>query len=350
MAPAVIMLLLLAGCMPKEAEAPAFHEIFLYGFENARYGYFYGSPTTLTIDGSELELSEGRTQGKFVVPGALFAGGAPFLRRSLADIAPPTEVQRIPLTTDLELQASQQVGPVVYFDGRSWFTLVESAEEGVRVRIAPKPRLARLRGLGQLTREEADAYADLLEQRGPLVVTVLPEEMLERRSIDGLSEYLLTGLYVQVGVTTDTAAFQPPAQSLQWEVLARGSQATGYQAPTFVLVSDEDKLIGLWNRAYGSQLTIPPLPEVDFEHETLLAVFLGSKPTGGYGVVVDRVSVEGGDLFVDMRQTSPAEGTVTTQALTSPWLMLRVLRGGFDVAWFRDPEADTLIGVARRFN
>jgi hypothetical protein len=99
--------------------------------------------------------------------------------------------------------------------------------------------------------------------------------------------------------------------------------------------------------AHGARLQPPPLPGADLERETLLAVFLGQKPTGGYGADVRGVTLEGGDLFIDLVETSPAPGAMVTQALTSPWLLCGCRAAG-SPRWFRDPTDGRLIAVARR--
>jgi len=346
--PLLAVLLLLAGCVPESA--PKLHDVYVYGTLDARLSYLYGSPGTFLFDGSEVTLSEGSLAAPYAVDGALLIDDKPYVRRSVAPLDPPAvRVSRIPLTTDLQLAVERDVGPVVYFDGQGYFALAEAGVAGTSKRVVPRPRLNRLRGLGLLSDREADALADALERDGSaFAVAVLPRDALPAHNMDGLGEYLATGVYVQSTLATDESAFAPAPQQLPWEVLAQGQQAVGFDQPHYALVSDEAALINLWNQAHGSQLTLPPVPNVDFGRETVLALFAGQKPSGGYGVDVRRVSVDNGELYVDLSVSRPAQGAVTTQALTSPWVMIRVLRGGFGVAWLRDPQDGSLLGVARR--
>lgn len=344
----LVLLSLVAACAP-DAQ-PTLHDIYLYGLdaENVRYSFFYGAPTEFELDGETLSLEEGDADAPFAVERALLVGGAPHATAAVEPIEPPVTAARIPLTTSLQVRTSAAVGEVVYFDGDTWLSLLPEAAAGVDRRVAPKPRIGRLRGLGELTQREATALADFLELReSALVVAELPEDALPERAVDGLAEYAATGLYVQEGVPLDPTAYRAPPEQLTWEVLARGSQAVGFDDPAFLRVDDEDELLQLWNRAWGSRLEVPPVPDVEFGRETILAVFQGQQPTGGYGIEVSDVVVEGSDMFIDMRFVEPEPGAVVTQQLTSPWVMLRVLRGGIDVAWFRNPATGELLGVAR---
>lgn len=341
---------LLAGCVPESA--PSMHDVFVYGTLDARLSYLYGTPGEFLLDGSNVTLSEGALAAPFAVAGSLLVDGRPYVRFGVAPLdPPPIRVSRIPLTTDLQLSLAGDVEAAVYFDGNGFFTLADGANAGTVQRVVPRQRLNRLRGLAQLTDPEADALADALTADGaPFVLGVLPEADLPTHTVDGLNEIRRSGVYVQSDVPTDAAAFRPGPQRVAWEPLASGNQAVDFDQQDFVLVTNANNLLNLWNRANGAQLQVPPVPQVDLERETVLAVFAGRKSTGGHGVSVRAVSIENGELYVDLVVTRPQPGALTTQVITSPWTMIRVLRGGFAVAWFRDAETGGLLGVARRTN
>lgn len=344
------VLTLLVACEPDAA--PQLHDVTVTGVLDARISYVYGTPRSFTIEGSEVELAQrdpAAPRPPLAVTGSLAVDGEPFQRVAVDTIEPPVDVRRIPLTTDLQVRTLAATRAVLYFDGAAWFTLGEDDQSGLDLRVTPRPRSARLRGLGELTLNEADALAGYLEALGePLVVSVLADGDVPRRAVDGLAEYRASALHVQTGLATDTAAFRPAPRTVQWESVARGQQAVNVTRPTFRLVPSEAAFRSIWNQLHGAQLDVPPLPSVDFGRETLLVAMMGQRPTGGYAVEVQGVSIEGTDLFVDVRFVEPESGAVTTSALTSPWAVVRVLRGGVSAAWFRDPSDGSLFAVARR--
>lgn len=348
---AVLGALAVSACAP-EAERTA-HDLYVFGSQNERLTYFYGGPGQLAYQGSTVELSQApagdeRRAVEHAVGGSLLVDQQPFLRAAAEPLpVAPVTVSRIPQTTDLQLSLAADVGEVVYYDGSSYLTLLASGSAGVQQRVVPRPRFNRLRGIGQLSNAEADALADALASGGPYVLAELPAESLPTRSIDGLSEHRRTGVFVQTDIGTDQAAFRPAPTQLTWEIVARGNQATGVQGRRYQLITNQQQLTSLWALAHASQLQPPPAPRADFQRETLVAIFMGQQPTGGYGVEVVRVSEEGGDLYLDTRFTQPAAGAITTQALTSPWVIVRVLRGGYQVAWIRNAADGSLAGAAR---
>ena len=347
---ALAALLFLAACEPDAP--PQLHDVTITGVLDERFTYMYGEPRSFRLEGEEVTLEPadpGARRAPLAVTGALRIDGRPFLQAPAEPRQAPAEVRRIPLTTDVMVRTVADTRALLYFDGTLWFVLGEDDQAGLEQRLTPRPRPARLRGLGELTMAEADVIADYRERLGdPLVVGVLTGDDVPRRSVDGLAEYRATALHVQRGLPTDPTAFRPAPRTLQWEVVASGQQAVGVTRPSFRLVRDEAELRSLWNQLHGASLDVPPLPRADFARETVLVVMMGQRPSGGYRVEVQGVSLEGGDLFVDVRFVEPAPDAVTTTALTSPWTVVRVLRGAIDAAWFRDPTDGRLFAVARR--
>lgn len=347
--------LLLGACEPDPA--PTLHELTVTGALERRVAWLYGEPRAFVLEGAERALTEsepGPSLDPWAVGAALWIDGRPAwvetdLPAEVAGVASPVEVRRIPLTTDLQMRTLRETRALLYYDGSSWLTLGEYDPAGLDVRVTPRPRFGALRGLGELTNAEADALTAVLEDLGgPLVVAVLADADVPRRAVDGLAEARATAVHVTAGVPVDTGAFRPAPRDVPFEVVARGQQASGVGAASFRLLRTQDELASAWNQAHGSALQPPPVPGADLQRETLVAIFLGPKPTGGYGADVRAVSLEGGDLFVDFVETAPGAGAMVTQALTNPWLLLRVPRGGISAVWFRDPRDGRLIAVARR--
>jgi hypothetical protein len=80
-------------------------------------------------------------------------------------------------------------------------------------------------------------------------------------------------------------------------------------------------------------------PSLDEARETAIAVYLGQRPTGGYGVKLVSARVTAGVLTVHVAEKQPAPDSFTTQALATPYAIF-VFPGRGDkiiVIW----EADT---------
>ena len=350
---ALLLPLLLAGCLPSfQAGAPVLHDVALYTPQGGSlYGYFYGDPTTLSVGGREFKLTKGTSDDPLSVPRALLIEGKPYLQQEVAPLGnAPVVVQTVPFSTDLMVTTNEAVEGVLYFDGELWFTLLGQADAGFSGRVVPRERSDKLFGLGRLTRAEAEVFGRDLEARGPVVVTALAEIRDRTRQANGLGDYRNTTLVVRPGLETAAAgvtATPAGAASPVWEVLATGTQAASSDSPDFELATSRPDLEAVWNRAYGAMTSVPPLPEVDFGSSSVAAFFLGTQRSGGYSVDVQNVAVEQGEVYLDVAITQPAPGTLTTQALTNPWVMVRVDAPNLGSAWFRDVSTGELLGTAR---
>jgi hypothetical protein len=67
-------------------------------------------------------------------------------------------------------------------------------------------------------------------------------------------------------------------------------------------------------------------PAVDFGKEMIAAVFLGTRPTGGYEVEIRTARREGSALVIEYDEQVPGPDVVVTQALTSPFQIVRLPR------------------------
>lgn len=77
--------------------------------------------------------------------------------------------------------------------------------------------------------------------------------------------------------------------------------------------------------ASGAAATPPEVTEVDFENEVVVALFAGERPSGGWKIGPDvQVKRQGTFAAVSYEVIGPGKGCSTSQALTSPYLVLAV--------------------------
>lgn len=352
--------LLASACAPVGSRE--LHEVALVEPGGAtKLRYVYGDADRMVLNARERAIGglvgDAAEGVAYAVPASRTIDGAPYLRTSLdRSFEAPIRVDRVPLSSDLQVSTSVAVERALYYDGTRWLTLGRDLEAGRTRTVAATPASGRLRGAGSLTPAEADALATELEEDAPVVVAVLPSEeaaaitgapSLAPRPEDGLEEYRHTVLWVQRGLGVDASAWAPPPEDLVAEVVARGDQGEDPGEDRFVLIRDDEALRRFWNAAHANAFTPPASPGARFGRETLLGVRLSARPTGGYGVELVDVFREEGDLVAEVRLTEPQEGAVVTQAVTTPWLLARILGVDASVLWVRDADTGELIAVAR---
>lgn len=80
-------------------------------------------------------------------------------------------------------------------------------------------------------------------------------------------------------------------------------------------ITSAETFAELWRQHTGA-MDAPPT--VDFGQQTVLAVFAGEKPTGGYSAVITSVKLLDKTMTVHYRVNEPAPGTIVTQMITYP--------------------------------
>jgi ankyrin repeat protein len=85
-----------------------------------------------------------------------------------------------------------------------------------------------------------------------------------------------------------------------------------------------------WRRLWTGLFQNDRVPLIDFDRYVIAAVFLGTKPTGGYGAEFDEPRKEGKNWIISYRELEP-KGFVT-QAFTQPYLMKVFKRKGSSMA------------------
>lgn len=109
---------------------------------------------------------------------------------------------------------------------------------------------------------------------------------------------------------------------------------SGFIEPQRLVVRDAVAWQGVWETAWRSRSEIPPLPEVDFTREMVVVAALGSRPSGGFSILVDSAAERPGALTVSIRTISPGN-CIVTLAVTQPLDMARLPRRGGAV-FFRE--------------
>lgn len=79
-----------------------------------------------------------------------------------------------------------------------------------------------------------------------------------------------------------------------------------------------------WEALWRSHQPARPPVAIDFAKEMVVGVFLGSRPTPGYGVTIVSAVEEGKVLRVRYRVTSPPSDAILAQVITFPYQIVAV--------------------------
>jgi hypothetical protein len=89
---------------------------------------------------------------------------------------------------------------------------------------------------------------------------------------------------------------------------------SGITTPERLVIRDDNAYAKFW----ASLGDASSRPSVDFTHDIVIVAAAGQQPTGGHSIAIDRVTRVGAGLAVEVTETAPRQGCMTTQALTQP--------------------------------
>lgn len=76
-----------------------------------------------------------------------------------------------------------------------------------------------------------------------------------------------------------------------------------------------------WNEMFG-QMGVRP--DVNFNEKTVIAVFMGQKPTGGYSVSLRQLEVTKDKVQFLVEESVPSKNCIVTQVITNPYQIIAI--------------------------
>ncbi len=110
---------------------------------------------------------------------------------------------------------------------------------------------------------------------------------------------------------------------------------SGVETAMEIIINSESKWEKKWNKIYAGTTPQPELPEINFENEVVIAVFMGYRSTGGFRIEITGVEKSEDKFKVHVKTTSPGPGDLVTTAITSPFHVIKVDIPGGDFVFVR---------------
>jgi len=109
------------------------------------------------------------------------------------------------------------------------------------------------------------------------------------------------------------------AQSQGPRTIEKGEQSNIEDARQVVARSEAE-----WTRLWQQHAPDRLKPAIDFSKETVIGVFMGSRPNAGFNTAIVSATEGGGALIVRYTETRPTPGAITAQILTFPYHLVAI--------------------------
>ena len=101
---------------------------------------------------------------------------------------------------------------------------------------------------------------------------------------------------------------------IEFQTVEKGGYS-GHTGSAYYVINTVDEWADVFERS--------PPPEIDFSNTTIIAVFMGRRSTGGFGIEVKEIIDTGFLVVVKVEQTSPGKGCMVPMVITSPFHIVK---------------------------
>lgn len=103
-----------------------------------------------------------------------------------------------------------------------------------------------------------------------------------------------------------------------FEILSE-STYQGREEEAFEVIKDDNSLKKLYQSINNENV-----PRIDFTKETVVAVFLGQKNSGGYAIKIKNAIEKDDKIYIEVEKISPQPGQGVTMAMTNPYSIAKI--------------------------
>lgn len=122
------------------------------------------------------------------------------------------------------------------------------------------------------------------------------------------------------------------SQKYSFETIAK-NYYSGHNERKDYVIKEISEWRSLWDIVNAGVTPKPALPIIDFDDETVIAVFQGVHSTGGYSIEIVEILEKANSLEVTVKETSPSSGSNVTQAFTQPFHIVKTKIIGKEVVF-----------------
>ncbi|MBN4085136.1 protease complex subunit PrcB family protein [Flavobacteriaceae bacterium AH-315-B10] len=103
----------------------------------------------------------------------------------------------------------------------------------------------------------------------------------------------------------------------------------------FMIINNEKDLDLVYSSINKSRTPELEMPTIDFDKETVIALFLGEKNSGGYSIAVEQIINVNDKVNVVYRITSPKAGEMVTSVMTQPYCIIKIPKTSKEIVFLQ---------------
>jgi len=127
---------------------------------------------------------------------------------------------------------------------------------------------------------------------------------------------------------------------LEFDVFEWGVES-GYTEETYLVARTQSEWEAIWERHSAPYMPSTPSPDVLFSEKMVICGFMGTRPTAGYSISINRMWVDENRVHVELVKHNPGNQSVVAQVLTHPYVFASLNQMDIPVIFDLHVETDT---------
>ena len=123
-------------------------------------------------------------------------------------------------------------------------------------------------------------------------------------------------------------------KKVEFTTISQGANS-GHNDKKDYVITNEDEWKKLWAQVHANVEPKPELPKIDFEKETVLAVFKGQQSSGGNSISITDVMAKGDVCSAQVKEVSPDPGGMMSMGFSQPYHIVKVPKMEAKVSFMR---------------
>lgn len=120
--------------------------------------------------------------------------------------------------------------------------------------------------------------------------------------------------------------------SVPFQVLISASQSN-IEEPQRKIITSQKELEAIFAEINKTRKPGIPIPEIDFNTETVAFVNMGQASTGGHAVTVHNIDKTANTVVIYLDETSPKPGDNATMVITTPFTMVKLKKQNLPIVF-----------------
>lgn len=112
-------------------------------------------------------------------------------------------------------------------------------------------------------------------------------------------------------------------KGIPFEVLVQHSHG-GYDQPQIKVIKEPTELQAIYSKMNMTRRPGFPIPEVDFDNEMIIGLYMGEKNTGGFSIGIENIEETKKELIITVKETSPDANSMVVTAICQPFCIVKM--------------------------